>query len=165
MLLVLICFPIAAEADRSDAVFERIKHSLPERDISWQIIEADEPDKQINGSIQASFVWANGAEEVRATVISHRSLKAAKAQFKRSHKDGPSVESFRADDIGDEAYLFPPIILNQDGPFNLRFRKGQYEIFMSADSKGTINRCAKYIVDAISPPTRRMQTDAAGLRR
>lgn len=165
VLLMLLGLSTAAIAQRSDLVFEKIKHSLPQREISWHLTETDEPYKQRNGLIQASFVWSSGEEEVRATVVSHRSVKAVEKQFRRSPKGEPSMDSFRVSDLGDEAYLFPPIVLNQDGPFNLWFREAQYEISMSADSKATLERCAKYIVEAISSPWEQMPTEAAGSRR
>jgi len=163
ILLTLMCCLIAVKAHTSDSAFERIKHSLPQREAGWKIIKADDPYDQRDGSKQAHFLWANGVEEVGATVILYKSLKTAKDQFKRSHKDESSMDVFLVDGIGDEAYLFPPIILNQDGPFNLWFRKARYEILMSANSKNTVKRCAKYIIDSISQTN--IQTDAAEPRR
>ena len=165
LLLMLISLAVAAEAEQADAVFERIKQALPQRGPGWSLVETDEADHPGDGSRQAGYVWANEAGEVRATVIWHRSLKAAKAQFRGSPKAGPSVESFGVDGVGDEAYLFPPIILNQEGPYNLRFRKGQVEILMSANTKDSILRWARCIAEAISPPRRKMPGEAAGSRR
>ncbi len=150
ILLTLIFFLIAGKAHASDSAFESIKHSLPQREAGWKIIEAEEPFRQRDGSQQANFRWGNGAEEVSASVTLYKSVKAAKGQFKSSHKDDSSMDSFLIDGIGDEAYLFPPIILNQKGPFNLRFRVSRFEIWMNANSKDTVTRCAQYIVDAIS---------------
>jgi hypothetical protein len=149
VLLILICFVIAGKAHESYSAFERKKHSLPEREAGWKVVRADEPCRRSDGSIQANFLWANRVEEVSATVILYKSSKASKDQFKRSYRDEPSMDGFLISGIGDEAYLFPPIILNQDGPWNLRFRKARYEIYMSANSKDTVRRCAKYIVDSI----------------
>lgn len=159
ILLTLIFFLIAGKAHASDSAFERIKHSLPQREASWKIIEADEPFRQRDGSQQANFRWGNGAEEVSASVTLYKSVKAAKGQFKRSHKDDSSMDSFLIDGIGDEAYLFPPIILNQKGPFNLRFRVSRFEIWMNANSKDTIVRCARYVIDSISKPNKGIQSD------
>jgi len=152
ILLTFIFCLIAGNVHASDSNFERIKHSLPQREAGWKIIETDGPNTQSDGSKQASILWCNGVEEVSANIILHKSVKAAKRQFKRSHKDDPWMDSFLIDGIGDEAYLFPPIILNQDGPFNLRFRKGQHEIWMNAKSQDMVKRCAQYIIDSISEP-------------
>ena len=152
ILLTFIFCVIAGNVHASDSAFERIKHSLPQREAGWKTIETDGPNTQSDGSKQASFLWFNGLEEVSANIILHKSVKAAKRQFKRSHKDDPWMDSFLIDGIGDEAYLFPPIILNQDGPFNLRFRKGQHEIWMNAKSQDMVKRCAQYIIDSISEP-------------
>ena len=165
VLMILICFLIAGKAHESYSAFERIKHSLPERETGWKVVSADEPYQLSDGSMQANFLWANGVEEVSATVILYKSSKAAKDQFKRSRKDEPSMDGFLISGIGDEAYLFPPIILNQEGPFNLRFRKAQYEISMSANSKDTVKRCATYIVDSISQPSEGIQEGTAESRR
>jgi hypothetical protein len=165
VLLFLLCFVIAGKAHESYSAFERIKHSLPEREAGWQVVSADEPYQLGDGSIQANFLWANGAEEVSATVILCRSSKAVKDQFKRSHKDEPSMDGFMIGGIGDEAYLFPPIVLNQAGPFNLRFRKAHYEIFMRANSKDTVKRSATYIVDSIAQPNKGIQEGTAEPRR
>jgi len=150
LLLTLICFLIAPKAHSSDAAFERIKNSLPQREAGWKIVKADGPVKLDDGSRQASFIWTNGKEEVSATVILCKSLNAAKEQFKRSPKTEPSMDAFLIDGIGDQAYLFPPIIHGQTGPFNLRCRKARYEILMNAPTKETIKRCAKYVVEAIA---------------
>ncbi len=149
LLLPLICFLIAPKAHSSDAAFERIKNSLPQGEAGWKIIRADGPVKLEDGSQQADFIWANGTEEVSATVILYKSLKAAKDQFKRSPKTEPSMDAFLIDGIGDQAYLFPPIIHGQTGPFNLRCRKARYEVLMNAPTKETIKRCAKYVVETI----------------
>jgi hypothetical protein len=159
ILLTLIFFLIAAKAHESDSVFERIKHSLPQREAGWKIVEADKPVKQSDGSQQANFRWGNGEEEVSATVTLYKSVKAAKGQFKRPYKGEPSMESFLIDGIGDEAYLFPPIILNQDGPFNLRLRVSRFEIWMNANSKDTVLRCAQYVIASISEPNKGIQID------
>ena len=165
LLLMLISLAVAAAAEQADAVFERIKHALAQREPGWSLVETDEADHPGDGSRQAGYVWASEAGEVRATVICHKNLKAARAQFRGSPKGGPSVESFRVDGLGDEAYLFPPIILNQEGPYHLRFRKGQVEILMSANTKDSVLRCARFIAEAISSPTGRMPAKTAGSRR
>ncbi len=165
VLLILIGFSTGAADQQQNPVFERIKQSLPRREIGWRLAEADEPFRHRNGLIQASYVWSSGVEEVRATVIMHNSSKAARAQFKRPSKGEPAMESFRVNGLGDEAYLFPPIILHQDGPFNLRFRKARFEISMSADSKVTLERCAKIIIEAIAASGDRMPANAADTGR
>ena len=152
VLLTFTIFLIAAKAHKSDSAFERIKNAIPQREAGWKIIQTDEHYNQGDGSMQFDVLWANGSEEVSATVILHQSLKAAKKVFKRPPEGEPSMDSFLVDGLGDEAYLYPPIILHQDGPFNLRLRKGRYEISMSANSKDTVKRCARYIIDAISGP-------------
>lgn len=159
ILLALMFFLVAGKAHASDSAFESIKYSLPQREAGWKIIEAEEPFQQCDGSQQASFLWSNGIEEVSATVILYKSIKAAKGQFKSSHKGEPSMESFLIHGIGDEAYLFPPIILNQKGPFNLRFRVSRFEIWMNANSKDTVVRCARYVIDSISKPNKGIQPD------
>jgi hypothetical protein len=159
ILLALVFFLIAGKAHESDSAFEGIKHSLPKREAGWKIIEAEEPFRQRDGSQQASFLWSNGIEEVSATVILYKSVKAAKGQFKSSHKGEPTMESFLIHGIGDEAYLFPPIILNQKGPFNLRFRISRFEIWVNADTKDTVLRCAQYIIDSILKPNKGIRPD------
>lgn len=159
ILLALIFFLTAGKAYEPDPVFERIKQSLPQRDAGWKIVEADGPVKHRDGSQQASFLWTNGSEEVSATVDFYKSAKAAKGRFKSPHKGEPAMESFFIDGIGDEAYLFPPIILHQEGPFNLRFRVSRFEIWMNAHSKDTVMRCAQYVIDAITKPNKRIQTE------
>jgi hypothetical protein len=149
VLLILVCFLTAGKAHKSDSVLERIKDSMPEREAGWKVVRADEPCRQSDGTIQANLLWANGVEEVSATVIFYKSSKAAKDQFKRSYKDEASMDGFLISGIGDEAYLFPRIILNQDGPWNLSFRKARYEIYMSGNSRDTVKHCAKYIIDSI----------------
>jgi hypothetical protein len=150
ILSVIVCFLITINVHASGAPFNRIKQSLPQRETGWMLIETDGPYKTLDGSKQMGFRWSNGAEEVSATVVLQRSLKAAKDQFKKPRKGEPSMNGFFIAGIGDEAYVFPPIILNQDGPYNLRFRKARYEIWMNAKSKKTLKRCAQYIFDAIS---------------
>ena len=146
VLLILIGFSTVAADQQQNPVFERIKQYLPRREVGWRLAEADEPFRHRSGVIQASYVWSSGVEEVRATVIMHNSSKAARAQFKRLSKGEPAMESFRVNGFGDEAYLFPPIILHQDGPFNLRFRKARFEISMSADSKVTLGAVRKLLL-------------------
>jgi hypothetical protein len=153
IIFFLTFFLIAAKTSELDSVFERIRNSLPKREVIWKILKSDGPYQHGDGSKQADYIWSNGSEEVRATVILHGSLKAAKEQFKNPQEGEPAMNGFLIDGIGDEAYLFPPVILNQQGPFNLRFRKAQFEISMSANSKDTIRRCAWYIIDSISRPT------------
>jgi hypothetical protein len=149
LLILIICFLLAVKVYATDPVFERIKQSLPQREAGWKVIAADGPYQSSDGSLQAHFRWASGAEEVGATVVLYKSLKTAKDQFKRPRKAEPSMDAFLIAGLGDEAYLFPPIILHQEGPFNLRMRKARYEICMSARSKDIVTRCARYILDAI----------------
>jgi len=149
LLILIICFLTAAKAHTLSPAFERVKQSLPQREAGWRVIEADGPYHNSDGSLQAHFRWANGAEEVGATVVLHKSLKAAQNQFKRPPKTEPSMDAFLIAGLGDEACLFPPIILHQEGPFNLRMRKARYEICMSARSKDIVTRCGQYILDAI----------------
>jgi len=149
VLIFTTCLLTAAKAHASDQAFEKIRQALPQREAAWKVIEAQGPYQHSDGSRQASFRWANGAEEVGATIVLHTSLKAAQKQFKGSAKAEPAMDAFRIADLGDEAYLFPPIILHQEGPFNLRMRKARYEIYMSAPSRDMVMRCARYILDAI----------------
>lgn len=165
ILLMLASLLVAGGTQDADSAFERLKRSVPEREAGWKVVQADKPRRQSDGSIHACFVWANGAEEARAAVILHESLKAAENQFKHSGPDEHSMAGFLIDGIGDEAYLLPPIILGGDGPFNLRFRKGRYEIFMSSNSKETVRRCAEYVIESISPQSRGKQGGGAELRR
>lgn len=76
MLLMLMGFSLTAAAEQADAVFERIKQALPQREPGWSLLETDEADHPGDGSRQAGYVWASEAGEVRATVIWHKSLKA-----------------------------------------------------------------------------------------
>jgi hypothetical protein len=150
ILSVIVCFLITIDVRASDAPFNRIKQSLTQREAGWMLIETNGLYKSYDGSKQMGFRWTNGEEEVSTTVVLHKSLKAAKDQFRKPRKGEPSVNGFSIAGIGDEAYVFPPIILNQDGPYNLRLRKARYEIWMNAKSKETLKRCAQYIIDAIS---------------
>lgn len=149
LLLVIAFSSLSPNAYGADAAFERIRQSLPQREAGWTIVETDGPRTLGDGTREVSFVWAKGSEEVTATVTLHKSLKAAKAQFKNSGEDGSLMRSFMIDGVGDEAFLFPPIIRNQSGPFNLTFRKARYVVWMNASLKDTILRCAKHIVGSI----------------
>jgi len=156
ILPVIVCFLITINVHSSDAPFNKIKQSLPQRETGWTLIETGTHYTAPDGSAQISLRWSNGTEEVSANIVLFKNLRAAKDQFKKPRKGEPSMNTFFIAGIGDEAYLFPPIILNQDGPYNLRFRKARYEIWMNAKSKETLKRCAQYIIDAISETSRAM---------
>lgn len=147
---VLVILSLPGPVPGADVVFERIRQSLPQTGEGWTIAEVEKPQRQRDGAQQAGFVWARGAEEVGATVVAYPSTKAAKDQFRGSGKDGSSIKGFLVDDIGDEAYLFPPVIRNQAGPFALSFRKARYVVWMSTQSRETLVRCAKHIADSIA---------------
>jgi len=85
--------------------------------------------------------------ERRATVIVHRTLKAARRAFRPLGKSDPQ-ESLKVSGIGDEAFLWPPKVLT-GGAYNMRFRKGRTEVWVSAESKAEIEWVAAVIVTAI----------------
>lgn len=140
-----------ASAQKAVPVLERVARSLPEREASWRLVQ-NETFLRGDGSSQASLRWTNGATEVSATVIVHRRLKTAKEAFRPYHA-GDVHESFRITGIGDKAYLWPPKV-EKDGAYNLRFRKGRVEVWISGESEEVVKRCAQYIAASITPPNK-----------
>jgi hypothetical protein len=156
ILIVMLSCPLStAEAQKSDSMTERIKHSLSENEADWKIIETIGPHQR-KDAIQTSLRWRKGTEEVTATIIIYQKLKTAKEQFKRDHQGEASMENFQVKGIGDDAYLFPPKV-DKGGAYNLRFRKAQVEVWMSAASDETIRRCAKYVATSVGPPPNQLQ--------
>jgi hypothetical protein len=147
---VLVTFMTAGSAYPASSSFDSIMHSLPREEPGWKVTEVVEPVRNRDGSVQGGFLWVKGMEEVGATVILHKSLKAAKREFRSSSQCDASLDDFLIDGIGDEAYLFPPIVRDPDGSYNLRFRKGRYEILLSAISRDLLIRCSRHIIGAMA---------------
>jgi hypothetical protein len=145
-LLLLAGFINAAGDQKTVPILERVARSLPDRDPNWRLIH-NESYARSDGSSQASLRWSNGSTEVGATLILHRTLMAAKDAFKPAYKGDPH-EDFRIPGIGDRAYLWPPKA-PEGGGYNLRFRKGNVEVWIGAESEEVVTRCARYIAAAI----------------
>lgn len=136
--------PIAAQ--KAAPILERIARSIPEREEHWKLV-SKESQVHNDGSAQASFRWTEGVTRVGATVIIHRSLKSAKKAFEPHDKNDPH-EDFQITGIGDKAYLWPPKAPT-DGAYNLRFRRGKVEVWMSGASEDLLKRCAQYVAASI----------------
>lgn len=156
ILLFVTFFSILHDAEGEDSILEKIARSVPSREEGWITAGASQPYGSSDGAKHAGFRWTRKSEELSATITIYRNTRAAREGFQgTSGKDGSHIRGFMIKGVGDEAYLFPPIIRDQDGPFNLTFRSGRYVVWMTARSRDTVTRCANYLVDAIVPSDRR----------
>jgi hypothetical protein len=142
--LVALSSPIVAQ--RAAPILDRVARSLPESNQSWRLIEKNSQIRD-DGSAQASFRWTDGGTNVGATVIIHRKLFSAKKAFEPNDKND-AHEGFLITGIGDKAYLWPPKVEN--GGYNLRFRKGRVEVWMSGASEDVLKRCAQHVAASIA---------------
>jgi len=145
LLLFYLCS--AANARSAVSIVHTIAQGLPSADSAWQLREKHS-ERYGDGSVHADIEWTNGATKLGATVIVHRTLTSARHAFRPDGKDDPH-ESFRVSGIGDEAFLWPPIVLT-GGAYNLRFREGRTEVWISAASQAEIERIAGIIAGAVS---------------
>jgi hypothetical protein len=145
-VVVIVSSPTFGQ--KSAPVLERVARSLPESGETWKLVDKDSRTHN-DGSAQASFRWNNGATQVSATVIIHSRLAAAKKAFEPIDQNDPH-EDFVIPGIGDKAYLWPPKV-EKDGAWNLRFRKGKVEVWMSGASEEVLKRCARYVAASIAP--------------
>jgi hypothetical protein len=150
-LLLAPLFPLnLARAEAAKTVFDRIARSLPDREAGWSLAEADGPHVLQNGTKEMNFTWVRHAESVNASVLVFRNARAVRRQPSGPpQKDEVPMKGFLIDGIGDEAYLFPPIIQGQPGPYNLSLRKKRCIVSVATWSKDTILRCAAFISDAV----------------
>ena len=144
-----------AVAQKAAPILERVARSLPESGESWRLVDK-ESQIHNDGSAQASFRWNDGSKHLSATVIIHRRLYTAKKAFEPNDRND-SHEDFVIPGIGDKAYLWPPKV-EKDGAYNLRFRKGKVEVWMSGASEEVLKRCARYVAASIA------QTSGSGLK-
>lgn len=148
LLLAVASCSIPLYAGSADAVIDKIGRSLPAREAGWTLTEADGPHASGDGTREMNFTWIRSSETVSALILVFRTVKAAKLQFRDTvGEDGVHMQGFMINGIGDEAYLFPPIIRDRPGSFNLSLRKGRSVIWMTAESKQTILRSAAYVAD------------------
>jgi len=144
--LLLFCFCGETNARNASSIVDAVSQSLPAADSSWQL-QQKYSNPRDDGSIQASIRWTNGTEERGATVIVHRTSKSAERALRPRGKGDPH-ESFRLGGIRDEAFLWPPKIPT-DGAYNLRFRKGHVEVWISAATQSEIEHIAAVIAATI----------------
>jgi hypothetical protein len=158
VFFLLLCILSISYGQNTVNVLEQIARSLPETEAGWKLINNDSY-LHTDGSSQASLRWTNGKTEVGATVILHRTLKTAKKAFEPHDKADPQ-ESFLIKGIGDKAYLWPPKA-PEGGAYNLRFRKGKAEVWISGASEEIVKRCADYIAASITPPNKSLHRSRA----
>ena len=148
LAVMLLVGPFGSSvAQKPASILERIARSIPEREEHWKLIRK-ESQRHSDGSAQASFGWTDGVSNVRATMIIHRNLRSAKNAFE-PHDKNDVHEDFQISGIGDKAYLWPPKT-PADGAYNLRFRKGKVEVWISGASEEVLKRCARHIAAAAS---------------